>query len=86
VKVRCHLRGIRGDRSLTMIVDELPPGTGLSKGLLSLLERGRWFCTDAQRVELEIAYGARAERWYDPELLLLLQLDQQAPEQETPVP
>lgn len=75
MRVVCHLREIRGDRSLTEIMDELPQKSGLSRGLLSQLEQGRFFPRDDQRLMLEAAYGARVDSWYEPSLLVELQHD-----------
>lgn len=76
MRLPCHLRDIRGDRSLAEIMDAVPPKTGLSKGLLSQLEHGRWLPTDQQRELLEQAYGAPASLWWPAEILLAIQADE----------
>jgi transcriptional regulator with XRE-family HTH domain len=71
VILRCHLREIRGKRPLS----ELEAETGINRGTLSHLERGRQLPLDKHVPDLERAYGAPRTEWYDPELLLIIEGD-----------
>lgn len=60
--VPCHLREIRGRRKIT----EIEQASGVHRGTLSLLERGRLFPTEKHVEPLERAYGKRWHEWYPP--------------------
>lgn len=68
----CHLREIRGARSLGEIVKAACIDRGLSKGALSDIERGRRLAPDAWVEPLERAYGAPAHEWYPRQVLLVI--------------
>ena len=68
MRLICFLRDLRGDRSLR----ELETETGISRGELSLYERGIKLPIDKHVAILEDAYGPRS-RWYPPEVLVELQ-------------
>jgi transcriptional regulator with XRE-family HTH domain len=64
--VACHLREIRGDRSLQDIADV----AGVNRGALSDIERGFRLPHEDWVERLEEAYGEPPERWY-PDFVLL---------------
>lgn len=72
VRLVCHLREIRGERSLTEISDL----SGLARGTLSKIERGIELPPDRDVPALEAAYGASAATWWPPEILLEIQKDE----------
>ena len=67
----CRLRNHRGERTLREIASEC----GVSPGLLSLLERGRYLPKDEEVRALEAAYGLPVEQWYSRAGLLAVQED-----------
>jgi transcriptional regulator with XRE-family HTH domain len=71
VRVPCFLRQIRGARPIR----DVEADCGISRGYLSLYERGRAFPSDDQVPLLEEAYGAPAPEWYPPAVLLLIERD-----------
>lgn len=74
MRVVCHLRDARGDRSLRQIA-EAANLQGLTSGLLSLMEQGRLLPTDEQAVAIERAYGQPITALYSPLALLAAQED-----------
>jgi transcriptional regulator with XRE-family HTH domain len=60
--VPCHLREIRGKRKIT----EIETTSGVHRGTLSLLERGRLFPIEKHVDALERAYGKPWYEWYPP--------------------
>lgn len=58
--MNCQLRILRGDRSLRQVETE----TGIARGNLSRIERGREFPPDKHIAALEEAYGAPWRDWY----------------------
>lgn len=74
MRVRCHLKRFRGDKSIRDVETE----SGIARATLSRLENGQLFPLDAQVPQLEEAYGARITDWYDPGVLLELQKDAEA--------
>ncbi|MEZ5101207.1 MAG: helix-turn-helix transcriptional regulator [Thermoleophilia bacterium] len=74
MKLACALREIRGDRSLRDVAET----AGVNRGLLSDLERGRRLAPDRIVRALEVAYGQPAHAWYPPEVLLVIQRDEEA--------
>lgn len=71
MRVRCVLREIRGRRS----VRELETLSGINRGTLSQIERGRLLPLDEHIPALERAYGKPAHTWYPDHVLLQLQHD-----------
>jgi transcriptional regulator with XRE-family HTH domain len=51
------------------------PSRSVSAGVLSQIERGVMIPPDRQISQLEAAYGAPIETWYDPRTLVVLQAD-----------
>jgi transcriptional regulator with XRE-family HTH domain len=74
VRVTCHLRGFRGDRTLAAITEQ----SGVSQADLSRIERGRMVPADDQVALLEEAYGQPRHLWWPPEVLVVLQDDEGA--------
>lgn len=73
MRLACSLREIRGERSLRDVADV----AGVNRGLLSDLERGRRLAPDRLVRALEQAYGAPPHAWYPPEVLLVIQRDEE---------
>ncbi len=72
MRLACRLRVIRGERSLR----ELAAVSGINRGTLSRIERGRQLPADKQVGALEELYGAPAHEWYaHPAALLAIQTD-----------
>lgn len=71
MRVHCHLREIRGRRSLRSVA----AAAGRNHGELSLIELGRLFPKDEWLPLLERAYGRPRHDFYPPEVLLLIQRD-----------
>lgn len=71
MRLVCHLREIRGRRSIR----EISEAAGLNRGMLSSIERGRALPTDKWLEPLERAYGAPRTQWWPPEVLLVLEYD-----------
>lgn len=70
MRLVCHLRTIRGKRSLA----ELEAASGVSRGTLSRIERGQQLPTGEEQIRaLEETYGAAIEEWYSRRALLALQ-------------
>ena len=61
MRVRCHLREIRGRRALRDLAED----ARINRGTLSLIERGRLLPADKQIESLERAYGRPIGEWYD---------------------
>jgi transcriptional regulator with XRE-family HTH domain len=72
VKVRCHLREIRGRRGLR----EISEACGINRGLLSRVETGRVLPQDNWIEAMEMAYGAPFADWYPPLTIRVLELDE----------
>jgi len=68
VKIACHLREIRGRRSLR----DLAELAGVNRGTLSMIENGRMLPKDDFLEGIERAYGAPPEAWYPPRVLLAI--------------
>lgn len=60
--VPCYLRTIRGKRTMP----DLERESGVNRGTLSLLERGRLFPLEKHVAALEQAYGKPWHEWYPP--------------------
>jgi transcriptional regulator with XRE-family HTH domain len=71
VIIACRLRELRGERSLR----DLEAETGISGGMLSLVEQGRMLPRDRWLSALEAAYGSLRHEWYEPDVLLAVQAD-----------
>lgn len=71
MRVRCHLRELRGKRSLR----ELAEAAGINHGTLSQIERGRMLPADGQLYAIGKAYGAPPTEWYSELALLAIQED-----------
>ncbi len=74
MRLFCHLRTIRGDRSMA----ELARQANINPGELSKIEAGRQLPRDIWVPALELAYGAHASDWYEPGTLLEIQKDEAA--------
>jgi transcriptional regulator with XRE-family HTH domain len=72
LRVVCYLRTIRANQTLTALAAE----SGISAGVLSMIERGYTFPTDEQADRLEHVYGRPRTDWYDRDVLLALQADE----------
>lgn len=75
MKVVCHLRQIRGSRTLAQISEQ----ANVPVPALSQIERGVQLPRDTWLPGLEQAYGQPRHLWYPPELLLVLQADETQP-------
>lgn len=75
MRVRCHLRDLRGKRPLS----ELEAETGINRGSLSQIESGRMLPHDKWLPALEAAYGAPKTAWYEPEVLLVIEYPEGEP-------
>jgi transcriptional regulator with XRE-family HTH domain len=71
VRLRCHLRELRGKRSLRELAEE----AGLNHGTLSQIERGVLLPRDEQVYAIGKAYGAPPTEWYSELGLLAIQDD-----------
>lgn len=71
MRFRCHLRTIRGERSLKTIAVEC----GVNQGDLSRIENGLQLPKDKDIPALVQAYGARVVDWYPPEVLWAIESD-----------
>lgn len=69
--VPCHLREIRGRRT----IDEIEKASGVHRGTLSLLERGRLFPTEKHVEVLERAYGKPWHQWYPSFVVAVISRD-----------
>jgi transcriptional regulator with XRE-family HTH domain len=58
--LRCHLRELRGDRSLASLAEV----ANVNKGTLSRIERGRELPKERDVAALERAYKAPAHTWF----------------------
>lgn len=67
----CRLRQLREARGLSITQAERE--TGISKGTLSAIERGKALPLDKHVSEIERVYGARLVEVYSPAGLLALQ-------------
>ena len=76
MKVRCYLREIRGRRPLRRIAAD----TGINRGTLSLVERGRMLPKDDWIERMEEAYGAPFDDWYPAAARRVLELDDEKPQ------
>jgi len=59
VRMRCYLRELRGARPINAAAE----ATGVNKGVLSMIERGRQLPTDSEALALAEFYGPAAS-WY----------------------
>jgi transcriptional regulator with XRE-family HTH domain len=66
--VPCNLRTLRGKRPIT----EIEQASGVHRGTLSMLERGRLFPTEKQIDGLERAYGVAVHEFWPPYVLAVL--------------
>lgn len=71
--VACNLRTIRGRRTIT----DIEKASGVARGTLSLLERGRLFPLEKHIAALERAYDAELHTWYPPFVLAVLERESQ---------
>jgi transcriptional regulator with XRE-family HTH domain len=71
VQIACELRRLRGARTIRQLEQE----TGISRGQLSLYERGRAFPADKHVPLLERVYGAPLANWYPPRVVIELAPD-----------
>ena len=78
MRVPCNLRRIRERRDLT--IRDVAERSGINRGSLSALERGRTVPPDSWIPKLERAYGVQKELFYPREVLLVLRY----PENATP--
>ena len=76
VRVRCYLREIRGRRSIR----RLAIATGVNRGTLSMVDRGRMLPRDEWIEPMEDAYGAPFADWYPALAVRCLELDEEEPE------
>jgi transcriptional regulator with XRE-family HTH domain len=72
MRVPSFMQQIRHGADLSLA--EVRDLTGIDRGTLSRIERGRQLPADSEIAALELAYGPAAQ-WYPPELLLLIQRD-----------
>jgi transcriptional regulator with XRE-family HTH domain len=70
MRVRCHLREIRGARSLRSIADE----AGVNPGQLSMIEAGKTLPKDDEVPRLAKAYGRQFTDWYPPLVLSAIEV------------
>lgn len=70
------LRALRGDRNLAELA-RLAGTQGVTAAELSKIERGHELPRDEWREGLERAYGAPAHVWYPPEVLLVIERDEE---------
>jgi transcriptional regulator with XRE-family HTH domain len=80
VHVRCNLRSIRErmprkQNGEPISLRDIEDVAKVSAGVLSQIERGVMIPPDRQISQLEAAYGAPIETWYDPRTLVVLQAD-----------
>jgi transcriptional regulator with XRE-family HTH domain len=68
VKLLCHLRQIRGERTLNSIAEH----SHVPESALSKIERGIEVPRDEWLQPLADAYGAPVVDWYPPQVLLAL--------------
>jgi transcriptional regulator with XRE-family HTH domain len=78
--VRCKLRTIRErmprkPNGEPVSLTDIEARSGVSRGVLSQIERGVMIPPDRQIDQLEQAYGAPIEDWYEPRTLTVLQAD-----------
>lgn len=72
MRLRCHLRTIRGETPLRQIATE----SGVNAGDLSRIELGQSLPRDRDIAALEQAYGARLEDWYPRRTLIAFEVDE----------
>jgi transcriptional regulator with XRE-family HTH domain len=72
VKLQCHLREARGERTLR----EISTATGVSQPDLSRIERGTLLPADVAVPLLEEAYGIPVTAWFPPQVLLAITGDE----------
>lgn len=72
MRLVCHLRALRGERTLL----ELAAVAHVSEGDLSKIERGIALPRDDQLDALEQAYGAPRYEWWPPQVLVALSGDE----------
>lgn len=77
MKLPCLLRHARGDRTLSDLA-RAANVPGLTVAELSRIERGIELPRDAWKPALENVYGIRAHEWYPPEVLLVVERDEEA--------
>lgn len=68
MKLTCHLREIRGERTLI----EISHASHVPESALSKIERGIEVPRDEWLEPLAAAYGAPVVDWYPPQVLLAL--------------
>jgi transcriptional regulator with XRE-family HTH domain len=71
MRIKSHLRELRGTRPISVAAEE----TGVNKGVLSRIERGRQLPTDMEALALAEFYGP-VSSWYagtDPDCYGLVQ-------------
>jgi transcriptional regulator with XRE-family HTH domain len=73
VRVVCHLRELRGKRTLA----ELAEASGVAAAVLSQLERGIMLPRGEWLYGLGMAYGAPPTKWYSELALLAIQEDEE---------
>jgi transcriptional regulator with XRE-family HTH domain len=73
VRVRCHLREIRGRRGIRQIAELC----GVPRATLSTIETGRSLPKDAWVEPMEQAYGAPFADWYPALTVRVLELDEE---------
>jgi transcriptional regulator with XRE-family HTH domain len=78
--VRCNLRTIRErmprkPNGEPVSLRDIEARASVSPGVLSQIERGVMLPPDRQIEQLEHAYGAPIEDWYDARTLVVLQAD-----------
>jgi transcriptional regulator with XRE-family HTH domain len=76
VRLPCLLRHARGDRTLSDLARAADVG-GLTVAELSKIERGIQLPRDAWKAALETVYGIPPHEWYPPEVLLVVERDEE---------
>jgi transcriptional regulator with XRE-family HTH domain len=72
MRLICHLKEIRGKRSLQDIAD----ASGIHRGTLSRIEAGQQLPRDEQIYAIGSSYGAPPTEWYSELGLLAIQEDE----------
>lgn len=71
MRLPCHLRVIRGERTMHSIAR----ASGVNQGQISKIENGIALAKDSEIPALERAYGAKVEDWYPRRFLLAFEGD-----------
>jgi transcriptional regulator with XRE-family HTH domain len=71
MRLRCHLKDIRGARSLRSIALE----AGVNAGQLSMIESGKLLPKDDEIPRLVAAYGRQFTDWYPPLVLVAIEVE-----------